>query len=265
MKCKILIVGIVFLIFYGCSSSIVEIGPKKEVSSYSEELFECTENNEMSISCDFGNIEFFNWDKKLIKLEVKKRVTGAWENGNLNEKLNDFKIEPIEEEGKIYFNIKYIGKDKETLNMTVDLRVYMPKYIDVLNLDLDRGSIKFHDDLKGVLNADTNTVDIEINNFVGAVNIKGDNGNVNILGGRIFKESSIVKNIGSISIKSQFDEGGDYIINTGIGNIELLVSKNSKVSFEGVGAIEENDFKEYNYPTKVKVNSSVGKISIRKY
>jgi hypothetical protein len=44
-----------------------------------------------------------------------------------------------------------------------------------------------------------------------------------------------------------------------------LVSKNSKVSFESVGAIEENDFKEYNYPTKVKVNSSIGKISIKEY
>ena len=90
-------------------------------------------------------------------------------------------------------------------------------------------------------------------------------GNVSILEGRISKNSSIVKNIGSISIKSQFEEGGDYIINTGAGNIDIKASKDSKVSFESIGAVEKNDFEEYNYPTKVKVNTSIGKISIKEY
>lgn len=265
MKYKNLIIAIAFFILCGCSSPMVEVSPKKEVSCYSEKILECTESSEISISCDFGNIEFFNWDKKAIKLEMKKKIIGFWENDNLDEKLDDFKIESIEKDGKIHFNIKYIGKDNDELDKMIDLRVYMPKDIEVLNLDLDRGSLKFYDDLKGVLNADTNMADIEINKFIGTINIKGDIGNVNILGGRISKESSIVKKIGSISIKSQFEEGGDYIINTGTGNIELWVSGNSKVSFESVGAIEENDFKEYNYPTKVKVNSSVGKISIKEY
>ena len=67
-----------FFILCGCSSSIIEVSPKKEVSCYSEKLFEWAEDSEISISCDFGNIEFFNWDKKVIKLEIKKKVIGIY-------------------------------------------------------------------------------------------------------------------------------------------------------------------------------------------
>lgn len=258
-----------FFILCGCSSSIIEVSPKKEVSCYSEKLFEWAEDSEISISCDFGNIEFFNWDKKVIKLEIKKKVIGILQSDNLNdnldERLDDFKIELIEDNDKLNLDIKYTGKDESMVNKMVDLKIYLPKCIDVLNLYLDKGCVKFHDDLKGILNADINMADIEINKFTGTVNIKGDMGNVSILDGRISKNSSIIKNIGSISIKSQFEEGGEYIINTGTGNIDLWVSKDSKVSFESVGAIEENDFREYNYSTKVKVKSSIGKISIKEY
>ncbi|HHX18133.1 MAG TPA: hypothetical protein GX727_04655 [Clostridium sp.] len=265
MSWKILILVMIFFILCGCSSSIIEVSPKKEVNCYSEKIFECTENNEISISCDFGNIEFFNWDKKTIKLEIKKKIIGISQNDNLDEKLDDFKIELIEEKDKVNLDIKYTGKNESMINKMVDLKIYLPKDIDILNLYLEKGRVKFHDDLKGILNADTDMADIEINKFIGTINIKGNQGNVSISDGKISKNSSIVKNIGSISIKSHFDEGGEYIINTGTGNIDLLVSKNSKVSFESVGAIEENDFKEYNYPTKVKVNSSIGKISIKEY
>lgn len=98
------------------------------------------------------------------------------------------------------------------VNKMVDLKIYLPKCIDVLNLYLDKGWVKFHDDLKGILNADINMADIEINKFTGTVNIKGDMGNVSILDGRISKNSSIIKNIGSISIKSQFEEGGSILL-----------------------------------------------------
>ena len=49
--------------------------------------------------------------------------------------------------------------------------------------------------LKGILNADTNIADIEINKLIGKVNIKGNMGNVSILEGRISKNSSIVKTL----------------------------------------------------------------------
>lgn len=269
LKYKTIILAIFYFTLCGCSSSVIVAGPRKEVSSYGEKIFECTKDDEISIYCDFGNIEFFNWDKKVIKLEIKKKIIGILQNDNLNnnldEKLDDFKIELIEKNDKINLDIKYTGKNENTVNKMVDLKIYLPKSMNVLNLHLDEGWVKFHDDLKGILNADINMADIEINKFIGTVNIKGNVGNVSILDGKISKNSSIVKSIGSISIKSQFEEGGDYIIDTGTGNIDLWVSKDSKVSFESTGAIEKNDFKEYNYPTKVKVNSFIGKISIKEY
>ncbi|MDQ2085862.1 hypothetical protein RBH29_05350 [Herbivorax sp. ANBcel31] len=265
MKYKIIIIAAMFFIFYGCSASVIEVGPKREVNSYSEKLFEVNENDEISISCDSGNIEFFNWDRKEVKLEIKKRVTGIWQNNNLDEKLHDFKVELIEEDNKIYFDVEYTGKDRNSTDKIVDLKIYIPRCVHVLNLDLDRGNVKFHDDLRGILNVDINTADIEINKFIGKINIKGDVGNVRILNGKLSENSSIIQNIGSINIKSEFEEGGEYRINTGTGNIELWAPENSKVSFESVGAIEENNFKENNYPTKVRVNSSMGKISIKKY
>jgi len=45
-----------------------------------------------------------------------------------------------------------------------------------LKLKTDIGNIKFYDDIKGVLNADINMANMEINRFVGVVNIEGDVG-----------------------------------------------------------------------------------------
>ena len=120
--------------------------------------------------------------------------------------------------------------------------IYLPKSVDVLNLKLDIGNIKFHDDLKGILNADINTANMEINKFDGVVNIKGDVGNVRISNGKIEGESSIIKNIGSISVKAEFKEEGKYLFKTGTGNIDLILPDNSQIAFESIGELEINEF-----------------------
>lgn len=253
------------LLISGCSVSTVEIGPKKEVNSYSEKTVEVKASPEVNMSCDSSNIEVYTWDKKDVKFEITKRVRGVQDKETLEKKLEDFKIDLSEKDNKVFFKSEYRGKDKNPVDRSVDIRVYLPKSIKLLNCKLDIGNIKFLDDISGVLNADINMANMEINRFDGIINVKGDVGNVKISNGRISGKSSIVKNIGSISIKAEFKENGEYFFKTETGNIDLWLPQNSKISFESVGSLEVNEFNEYLYPTKVKVSTSMGKIAIKKY
>lgn len=252
-------------VFSACAVSTVELGPKKEVNSYSEKVIEVVSPLTLELSCDSSNIEVYTWEKQEVKFEVTKRVRGIHEKEILREKLNNFDIDIDKNDDKVFFKSEYKGKDKNPIDRSIDLRMYIPKSVSNLNLKLDIGNIKFYDDIKGTLNADINMANMEINRFVGVVNVKGDVGNVKISSGRIKGESSIIKNIGSISVKAEFDEKGQYVFKTGTGNIDLMLPENSKVSFESVGTLEVNELSDFGYPTKVQVESSMGKIAIKKY
>lgn len=238
---------------------------KKEVSLYSEKIVEAGGPLVLDIFCDSGNIEMYTWDKDGVKFEMTKRVRGTESEEILSQKLNNFNIDINENENKIIFKSEYKGKDKNPIDKSIDLKIYVPKAEKTLNLKLDIGNIKFYDDIKGVLNADINMANMEINRFVGVVNIEGDVGNVKISSGKISGKSSIVKNIGNISVKAEFEEGGDYTFKTGTGNIDLMLPYGSKVSFESVGELEVNEFNDFNHSTKAKVETSMGKIAITGY
>ncbi len=253
------------VLFSACTSSTVEPGPKKEVNSYIERVIKADSPLALNLSCDSGNIEVYAWESSEIKFEVTKRVRGVLKKEVLSEKLKNFDIEINKDESKIFFRSEYVGKDKNPIDRSIDLIIYLPKSVDVLNLKLDIGNIKFHDDLKGILNADINMANMEINKFDGVVNIKGDVGNVRISNGKIEGESSIIKNIGSISVKAEFKEEGKYLFKTGTGNIDLILPDNSQIAFESIGELEINEFSDSDYPTKAHVETSMGKIAIKKY
>jgi len=267
LKYKIIILAVLvqLSLFSGCASSGIALGPKMEVNSYSEKVIEAEKPLVLDISCDSSNIEVYTWEKNEVKFEMTKRVRGVEEEEILTQKLNNFSVDIDKIENNIIFKSEYKGKDKNPIDKSVDLKMYIPKATETLNLQLDIGNIKFYDDIRGVLNADINMANMEINRFVGVVNIKGDVGNVKISSGKILGQSSIVKNIGSISVKTELEEGGNYTFKTGTGNIDLMIPKESKVSFESVGELEVNEFNDFSYPTKAKVETTMGKIGITGY
>jgi hypothetical protein len=91
--------------------------------------------------------------------------------------------------------------------------------------------------------------------------------------------SKVKKNSGNISIKSEFDEYGEYTFNTGRGRIDVYAPSDSRSSFETVGELEINEFadnqclglltdsgaKLKGQLGKVSINSGIGRIAVRKY
>ncbi|HOM02088.1 MAG TPA: hypothetical protein PLH43_04585 [Acetivibrio sp.] len=267
MRHRIIILAalVQLVILSGCTSSKTVLGPKKEVNSYSEETVEVEKLLVLDIFCDSGNIEMYTWDKDKVKFEMTKRVRGTEDEETLKQKFENFSIDISQNENNVIFRSEYKGKDKNPIDKSIDLKIYVPKAEKTLNLKLDTGNIKFYDDIKGVLNADINMANMEINRFLGVVNIKGNVGNVIISNGKIYGTSGIIKNIGSISVKAELQEGGDYTFKTGTGNIDLMLPKYSKISFESVGELEVNEFSDFSHPTKAKVETSMGKIAITSY
>jgi len=251
-------------LFSACTVSMVEPGPKNEVNSYIERVIKADKPLVLDLFCDSGNIEVYTWEKSEIKFEVTKRVRGVLKKEILSEKLKNFNIEINKEDSKIIFKSGYGAKDKNPIDRCIDLIIYLPKGVNTLNFKVDIGNIKFHDDIKGILNADISMANMEINRFVGVVNIKGDVGNVRISNGRIEGESSIIKNIGSISVKAELEEKGKYLFKTGTGNIDLMLPDNSQIAFESMGELEVNEFVDFGYPANAYVETSMGKIAIRK-
>ncbi|OPZ84286.1 MAG: hypothetical protein BWY74_04244 [Firmicutes bacterium ADurb.Bin419] len=219
----------------------------------------------MDISCDSSNIEVYVWNRDAIKFEITRRIRGAYKKEILLEKLEDFYIDIINDNDSVSLKTNYTGSRKKSLETSVDLKVYIPRKIESMNYKIDYGSIKFFDDIRGVLNADLDNADIEINRLDGILNITGNVGNVKVSGGKMSGSSSICILDGNISVKAEFDETGEYIFSTRRGCIEVCAPSDSKVGFDTVGKLEANEFGGKDKASKVWISSEIGSIVVRKY
>ncbi|WP_010249146.1 DUF4097 family beta strand repeat-containing protein [Acetivibrio cellulolyticus] len=279
MRQKLIIVILMAFILCGCSIAQAEINPKIEVSSYSEQIIELKQTYNLDINCDSSDIELYTWNNSDIKFEITKRVRGAYKKEVLSKRLEDFEVEIKNENNSVFLKSRCNGGNKNALDRSVDLKIYVPKVIETMNYKVDAGNIKFFDDIQGVLKAELNNTNLEINRFDGVLNVTGNMGNVKVLSGKISGCSKIEKYNGNISIKSEFDENGEYIFNTSKGHIDIYAPSNTKLGFETVGELEINEFddaenfgrtrssevKLNDKPVKVRVNSEMGRIAIRKY
>lgn len=259
--------GVLLLVFTltGCSDSMVGFGPKKEVVSYSSTTIPVEEPGDLLISCDYANIEIYTWDKKEVKFEIAKKVRGGEEKGVLEKKLDDFKIDTGSEGKKVFFESRYKGSIKSPADKSVDLKAYIPRDISTVSYKLDIGSVKVLDDLRCGLNADIDMANTEINRLEGKLDFKANMGNLKIAAGKIEKGSQVIIDQGNINISSEFDNEGDYNFETGMGNIELVLPSDSHVSFDNIGTVAANEFEKGTYPTKTRLCTSMGKISIKRY
>ena len=267
MKLKIIILfmSACYLLLSGCTKEEVSFGPKTEVTAYSEEKLIVDNLIELSIESDYSNIEVYTWDRDETKFEITKRVRGIYKKEILNEKLKDFSIVITPANNKILYKSKYKGSIKSPADKSADIKVYMPKKVRLMSCKLGLGTLKIHDDIKGELRIDTDTANIEINRIVGKASIKGNMGNVRISSGRLESGSSIIEKLGSIYIKAELEEAGEYMVETGVGNIDLLLPAYSKASFESIGDVQINEFEALFSTSKMRLKSDMGKISIMKY
>jgi hypothetical protein len=260
---------LLFILLTSCTNEgSLDLGPKKEVSSYSSKVYKAQKNSNLDVYCDFGNVYIYCWDNDEIKFDVKKKVRGIGDKSKLEKKLNDFKIETESSNNFTSFSSKYEGKIKDAVDKSIDVNIYVPRIMGDIYMKLDTGIIKINDNIKCNLKTDVNMANTEIAGLEGKVHVLAQMGNIRINSGKILKESNIKLGQGNINIKADFNDVGNGQLETGVGNIELQVERNSRVEFETVGDVEINEFKDAIREVttgKIKLNTSMGKISIRKY
>ena len=150
---------------FGCSSSGVHLGPKIEVSSYSEKIFILEQSCELDVKSDFSNIEVYGWDKEEIKFEITRRVRGTQKKSELEVKLNDITIAASQNAGILEFKSQYKGSIKGIADKSVDLKIFVPRKIRKMSFSVEAGSMKFYDDVKGELNIRMDMANIDIGRF----------------------------------------------------------------------------------------------------
>lgn len=254
-----------FVLLPGCKTADIDIGPKREVSQYSEKTINVEQPVELELTGDSNNVEIYSWNKKEVKFEITKRVRGIYTKNVMEKKLNDFKINIKNESNKISFISQYKGSIKNAADRSVDLKIYIPKKVKSMNYKLDTGTLKIYDDVNCGLNAVLSMVNTEINKFNGLINLKADMGDLRISNGKIASGSSIVINMGNIRIKSEFENEGDYNFETNMGNIDINLPKDTQVKLETIGSVETDVFKPESDSAKIRARSGMGKITITKY
>jgi hypothetical protein len=224
---------------------------------------------------DSCNAEFFTWDKNEIKFEVTKTVKGykgkdildeylanydlVFENTNSNIDKN---INNINQ--KITLKSQYSGEIIKGIDKNIDLKIFIPKKIKSIFLDIKIGEVNFNDPIIGDVSANLNMANIMFDNFEGKINVQGDMGNIEIKKGMIKANSSIVKNMGDIRIKADFENGGIYMFYTNVGLIELSLPKSLRAQFSTSLEVE-NEFANIDSSTNISANSNMGKVTIKKY
>ncbi|MCX7920484.1 MAG: hypothetical protein N3B21_00455 [Clostridia bacterium] len=266
LRLPVVLVSIAILLS-GCNEAVsINTGPKKEVTLYTEKLLKVDKSVYLNVTCDSGDIEVYVWDRNEVKFEIIKRIRGVEERALLEERLENFEIEEVYEEDKVTFSSKYKGSIKKPQDIRADIKVLMPRKVLGMNIKLDIGSIKLFDHIKCPLNIEVDMANTIINSFEGKITFESDMGNIRIDNGIIQRGSEITSNMGNIGITASYEENAQYSFETNVGNIDLVIPSDTDISFESIGTVEANDFKDvgFNHPTKLKLRSGMGKISIKK-
>jgi len=269
---RILYSSIIILLFFMQAACVnegsLDLGPKKEAVEFISKTYKAGNKSPLIIECDYGNISIYCWDKSEIKFDIKKKIRGIGDKDKLEKMLGDFKIETNSDNNLISFASRYEGDRRNPVDSSIDLNIYAPRYSGDIGIKLDTGTVKIIDSIKCNLKTDIKMANVDIASMEGKIEALAEMGNIRIGSGKIIKESNIKIEQGNINIKADFSDLGYGQFETGLGNIELQVEKNSQVEFETIGEVEINEFKDLTMEEasgKIRLSTSMGKISIRKY
>lgn len=253
------------LVLAGCSQPAIYSSSKIESTSYSEKTVKVDQPLELEVLCDYANIETYQWDKQEVKFEMKKRVRGTEEKSKLEERLKDFTIDINENQGKVTFTSRYKGKIQSSEDKLLDIKMYIPRSVKSIKNKLEKGYIKYQDDLRCYLEVEAKTAYIDVNRLDGAFKLIVETGNIRINGGTVKGDSEIQVSLGNLRIKAAYEKGVQCKYETKTGNIELLLPSDMKLGLECSGTIEANDFTALNTGKDIMVKSGIGKIALRKF
>ncbi|KNY25062.1 hypothetical protein [Pseudobacteroides cellulosolvens] len=264
-----LLIIILFFLQAACTNEeSLDLGPKKEVSEFISKTYKAAKNSTLSVDSDYGNIYIYCWDNSEIKFDVKKKIRGIGDRNKLERKLKDLKIETNSSESVTSLISRYEGDKNNPIDNSIDVNIYVPRNSGDISLRLNTGTIKVIDSIKCNLKTDVKMANVDISGMEGEIHALAQMGNVRVGSGKIINGSNIKLEQGNISVKADLSNMRDGQFETGLGNIELQVEKNSQVEFETIGEVETNEFKNRvmeEFSGKIRLSTSMGKISIRKY
>lgn len=247
------------------------IGPCREVTVYGKETVKTEIMPELIMKIQSGDIDVFTHASEDIVFETAMRAAGDAERDDLMNALLKVSYNVECNNSKTVFTFPGANSDvKPQYDLRLGITVYVPKKIKNISIQIDRGNITFHDDLKCDIAVKAGAAGIGINNPDGRIDIEGKIGNVRISSGKLKEGSQIKMDAGNLHIAVKEYQQGSYFFKTGKGDISVYIPEDSIVTFENVGIVRENEHTysskhSYSDPaTKISLLCDLGEISIKK-
>lgn len=249
------------LILTSCGNTSL---PRLEVTSYMEKTVNTDIPLDMDVECDNGITEVYSWNRNQVMLEVTKVINGNEARSVLIKRLDGFNIAIDREAEKLNlkFRLKNAGNRTED---HVNLKLFIPKKTSSFSLKQKNGSITFVDDFDGDITINAEKLNLNINRLDGKLTCLLEKGDLSIASGELKTDSTALISKGNIRIKAAFESSGTYNFKTDYGMLELCVPQSTNAVFDTFGLLEAVDFDAGTDPSRFRLESKVGKISILKF
>ena len=262
MKPKLLPVLIALaLILTSCSNNEL---PRLEVTSYMEKTVYTDIPLQMDIECENGATEVYSWNRNEVKLEITKIIRGNEARSVLLKRLDGFNVGIDREAERLALKCRFRSGNRNTEGR-INLKLYIPKKTSSFSLIQKSGSITFLDDFDGDIDINAEKLDLNINSLEGKLTCMLEKGDLRVVSGELESDSSALISKGNIRIKASFECSGNYSFKTDYGILELCIPQSTNAVFDTFGLLEAGDFNVGVNPSRFRLESKIGKISILKF
>jgi DUF4097 and DUF4098 domain-containing protein YvlB len=123
--------------------------------------------------------------------------------------------------------------------------------------------LKIEDRYQGTVHAELDSVNTEIGELDGKINLKCEEGNTRIDAGELGTSSTIETKAGNIFVKAECQNKSNYTFKTEAGNIDLSFPVSSNIFLKSYGVVERNQFAGIDGDIHVDVSTKMGKITLK--
>ncbi|AEY65730.1 hypothetical protein [Clostridium sp. BNL1100] len=254
-----------FIILSSCGSDNT-VFPKHSTYSYNNGSVKVNKSiKTLNINIDSGNLQIYCWDNDEIKYEAKHVVRGNKSDEALQKLLKKYSIKSSQKEKTTFITVSYAGKIKKPQDFYSEIKLTVPRTIKNISIKQDVGSILIEDKFEGDITGDVDSANTEIKAMNGKLIWKCDTGNFRLDSGKLLRDSTINITAGNISSNAECQDNSQYVFKTGAGNVELSFPKDSDVTVDSYGTLQNNQFTGIDGSIKIKASTDMGKISINGY
>ena len=226
---------IIFLsLFFAIGFFAVSCGSKAELpinkaAQYAEKTVETKLPLRLKLNSENCNLEIYRWKKQEVKFEYTTSVTGEYSTERLAKELESFSVEVQASDKEVAFSSAYSNRNRT--EGEIELRVYLPKKTDHIEVLCKKGNLKLFDDMEGELVIQADMLNVDINRLDGKLNCSIKEGDVRLTAGKLTDGSMIETRKGNIRLKAEYDPAGTYCFIAREGLLDIFVPKNLNTEF----------------------------------